>query len=95
MTVDPTFGAAHSIQLDTTSWVEHIPGWLTGSEQLLAALIASAGWQRETDGWSTGWSSSRASPPSTPTSPTRLNRCWTRQQRPYRTATACRTTGSG
>ena len=50
MTVDSTFGAAHRIQLDATSWIEHVPGWLTGSEQLLAALIASAGWEQR-DRW--------------------------------------------
>jgi 2OG-Fe(II) oxygenase superfamily len=50
MMVDPTFAAAHRIQLDATSWVEHIPGWLIGSEQLLAALVTSAGWEQR-DRW--------------------------------------------
>lgn len=46
LTVDPTFAAAHRIQLDATSWVEHVAGWLTGSEQLLTALVASARWEQ-------------------------------------------------
>jgi hypothetical protein len=44
--VDTTFAAAHRIQLDATSWVAHVPGWLTGSEHLLDALIAQAGWEQ-------------------------------------------------
>jgi alkylated DNA repair dioxygenase AlkB len=50
MTVDTTFSTAHRIQLDETSWVEHVPGWLTGSELLLAALVASARWEQR-DRW--------------------------------------------
>lgn len=46
MVVDTTFAAVHRIELDATSWVEHIPGWLTGGEQLLAALVANAGWEK-------------------------------------------------
>jgi hypothetical protein len=35
MAIDPTaFAGAHRIELDAASWVEHIPGWLTGSGQL-------------------------------------------------------------
>jgi hypothetical protein len=36
--VDPGFTGARRIQLDATSWVEHVPAWLHGSEQLLASL---------------------------------------------------------
>lgn len=46
MTVDPTFAAAHRIQLEATSWVEHISGWLTGSEQLLASPVSAVGWEQ-------------------------------------------------
>ena len=46
MAIDATFAGAHRIELDAASWVEHIPGWLTGSGQLLAALAASAAWEQ-------------------------------------------------
>jgi alkylated DNA repair dioxygenase AlkB len=50
MAIDSTFATARRIQLDATSWVEHIPGWLTGSNHLLDALIAAAGWEQR-DRW--------------------------------------------
>jgi hypothetical protein len=46
MDIDRTFATAHRIDLDPTSWVEHVPGWLTGSEHLLAALVAMPGWDQ-------------------------------------------------
>jgi len=44
--VEPT-ASAHRIQLDGTSWVEHVPGWLLGSETLLAQLANTnaIGWE--------------------------------------------------
>jgi alkylated DNA repair dioxygenase AlkB len=48
--IDTTFATAHRIDLDDTSWVEFVPGWLTGSEQLLAALLAKADWEQR-DRW--------------------------------------------
>ncbi|HEU4426580.1 MAG TPA: alpha-ketoglutarate-dependent dioxygenase AlkB [Pilimelia sp.] len=45
-TVDTTFATANRTELDVTSWVEYVPGWLTGSGHLLAALIAKAGWEQ-------------------------------------------------
>ncbi|MEV4010478.1 alpha-ketoglutarate-dependent dioxygenase AlkB [Nonomuraea angiospora] len=47
---DPTFAAARRVQLDATSWVEHVPGWLRGSRQLLDSLLAKAGWEQR-DRW--------------------------------------------
>lgn len=46
MELDLTFATARRIQLDATSWVEHVPGWLAGSEQLLAAVAAGASWEQ-------------------------------------------------
>jgi len=46
MAVDRSFGTAQRTDLDATSWVEHVPGWLTGSEHLLAALVATPGWEQ-------------------------------------------------
>ncbi len=43
---DMTFASAHRIELDETSWVEHVPGWLSGSERLFASLMTAAGWAR-------------------------------------------------
>jgi hypothetical protein len=48
--VDVTFGGAQRIQLDEASWIDHVPGWLTGHEQLLAALLETAGWEQR-DRW--------------------------------------------
>jgi len=44
MTFD--FSAALRIDLDATSWVEHIPGWLSAGDQLLADLLAADGWEQ-------------------------------------------------
>jgi len=46
--VDDTFATAHRIQLDATSWVEHVPGWLSGSDELLQELIETAQWEQRT-----------------------------------------------
>ena len=48
--VDESFRTAHRIALDGTSWIEHVPGWLSGSEHLLRELIAGAGWEQR-DRW--------------------------------------------
>lgn len=48
--VDERFATAHRIALDETSWVEHVPGWLTGSEHLLREVITQAGWEQR-DRW--------------------------------------------
>ncbi|MGW6500101.1 alpha-ketoglutarate-dependent dioxygenase AlkB [Nonomuraea angiospora] len=47
---DPAFAAARRVQLDATSWVEHVPGWLRGSRRLLDSLLAKAGWEQR-DRW--------------------------------------------
>jgi alkylated DNA repair dioxygenase AlkB len=44
--VDTTFASAERIPLDETSWIEHVPGWLTGHEQPMRALMADPGWER-------------------------------------------------
>lgn len=43
---DPTFVSAVRTDLDEHSWVEHVPGWLQGSEDLLARLAAVDGWEQ-------------------------------------------------
>ena len=32
--LNETFVTAHRVPLDAQSWVEHVPGWLTGAERL-------------------------------------------------------------
>jgi alkylated DNA repair dioxygenase AlkB len=44
--VDEQFSAATRIQLDETSWVDHVPGWLAGDGELMAALMDQAEWQQ-------------------------------------------------
>lgn len=43
---DETFGGVTRIQLDETSWVEHVPGWLAGDDELMGALMEQAGWEQ-------------------------------------------------
>ena len=31
---DESFGTAQRVWLDRTSWVEHVPGWLSGSQTI-------------------------------------------------------------
>jgi alkylated DNA repair dioxygenase AlkB len=44
--VDEAFAAATRIQLDDTSWVDHIPGWLAGDGELMEALMTQASWEQ-------------------------------------------------
>ncbi|MCF6376331.1 alpha-ketoglutarate-dependent dioxygenase AlkB [Nocardioides KLBMP 9356] len=44
--VDDTFSTAHRVRLDAHSWVEHVPGWLAGAEQVFEDLLASARWEQ-------------------------------------------------
>jgi alkylated DNA repair dioxygenase AlkB len=46
MVIDYSFHSARRMELDPTSWVEHVPGWLTGSGLLLEALTTSAAWEQ-------------------------------------------------
>ncbi len=36
------------VALDSTSWVEHIPRWITDDAELMATLTAEAGWEQRT-----------------------------------------------
>jgi alkylated DNA repair dioxygenase AlkB len=46
--VDAGFAAAQRIELDATSWIEHVPGWLRGSGGLFDELMATAAWEQRT-----------------------------------------------
>jgi alkylated DNA repair dioxygenase AlkB len=43
---DETFTTATRIQLDETSWVDHVQGWLTGDEELMETLMREASWEQ-------------------------------------------------
>ena len=42
--VDASFSGLVRVELDATSWVDHAPGWVTGSDELLADLVADTDW---------------------------------------------------
>lgn len=44
--VDEAFATAHRLRLDAHSWVEHVPGWLTGADTLFEELLETAGWEQ-------------------------------------------------
>lgn len=44
--VDAGFAGARRIELDETSWIEHVPGWLRASGSLFDELIATASWEQ-------------------------------------------------
>jgi alkylated DNA repair dioxygenase AlkB len=46
VTVDETFATATRIQLDATSWVEHVPGWLAGDAEFMEMLLEQADWEQ-------------------------------------------------
>ncbi|MCD2198167.1 alpha-ketoglutarate-dependent dioxygenase AlkB [Actinomycetospora endophytica] len=43
--VDEGFTTAERIELDGTSWIEHVHGWLSGSQQVFDDVLAAAGWE--------------------------------------------------
>jgi alkylated DNA repair dioxygenase AlkB len=44
--VDAGFAGARRIELDETSWIEHVPGWLRASGGLFDELIVTASWEQ-------------------------------------------------
>ena len=43
--VDHDFSTLVRHQLDGTAWVDHAPGWLSGSDPLFASLLAGSAWK--------------------------------------------------
>jgi alkylated DNA repair dioxygenase AlkB len=43
---DESFSAATRIQLDETSWVDSVPGWLAGDGELMGVLMDQADWEQ-------------------------------------------------
>jgi alkylated DNA repair dioxygenase AlkB len=44
--LDDGFTTARRIELDGTSWIEHVPGWLHASGALFDELMATAPWEQ-------------------------------------------------
>jgi alkylated DNA repair dioxygenase AlkB len=44
--VDETFATADRIELDGTSWVDHVQDWLAGDGELMEALMKQASWEQ-------------------------------------------------
>jgi len=35
------------VELDAGAWIEHVPGWITGQDALMAALASTTAWREE------------------------------------------------
>jgi len=46
--VDETFAGAGRIELDEKSWIERVPGWVSGSDALFDHLVRTAEWGQRT-----------------------------------------------
>jgi len=45
---DAALGGRRRIELDGTSWVDHLPRWLEGSDTVFAELVAALPWRQRT-----------------------------------------------
>ncbi|MEY2469298.1 MAG: hypothetical protein QOF21_1996 [Actinomycetota bacterium] len=67
--IDRSFAAARRVQLDDDSWIDVVPGWLTGADEVFGALVEHAPWsQRDRIMWgnklpeprlTSGWSEAK------------------------------------
>src|SRR5215218_8206402 len=46
--VDETFRGLQRIELDERSWLDHLPGWLTGEQAVFDHLVATLPWRQRT-----------------------------------------------
>jgi alkylated DNA repair dioxygenase AlkB len=46
VSVDASFSSARRIWLDPTSWIDFVPGWLSGSDVLFRSLRDSVAWEQ-------------------------------------------------
>ena len=46
LAVDPSFATAKRVSIDAHSWVEIVPGWMSGSRILLERLATTVPWQQ-------------------------------------------------
>ncbi len=45
---DPTFAGLRRLPLDDSSWIDHLPRWLSGSDHVFAELVARLPWRQRT-----------------------------------------------
>ena len=45
---DASFSALHRIRLDPESWVDHAPGWVSGSDRLFEEVLETRDWGQRT-----------------------------------------------
>jgi alkylated DNA repair dioxygenase AlkB len=43
--VDPAFAGIRRVALDDTAWVDHLPGWLCGPDEVMDVLVRTAPWR--------------------------------------------------
>jgi alkylated DNA repair dioxygenase AlkB len=46
--IDESFSNLSRIQLDETSWLDHAPGWVTGSDRLFTQIVEGFEWGQRT-----------------------------------------------
>jgi len=46
--IDATFAGAERVWLDRRSWIERVPGWVSGSDALFDRLVRTADWGQRT-----------------------------------------------
>ena len=42
--IDETFAGVHRVDLDDSAWVDHLPGWLRGPDEVMDTLVQVAPW---------------------------------------------------
>jgi alkylated DNA repair dioxygenase AlkB len=67
--VDAAFASRYRVDLDAESWIDVVPGWLTGADDVFAQLVSAAPWsQRDRILWgnkipeprlTSGWAEAR------------------------------------
>ena len=43
---DPSFAGVRRVRLDEDAWVDHQPGWVSGSDRLFEQVLAGRGWEQ-------------------------------------------------
>ena len=46
VSVDSSFAGIERVSLDDRSWVDHLPGWVEGSDRLFEELVVGLSWQQ-------------------------------------------------
>lgn len=46
VSVDGSFSSARRIWLDSESWIDFVPGWLSGNQMLFTSLRDSVAWEQ-------------------------------------------------